>query len=191
MELRDFVRGLKGRFVSLEEYLEYLRERSLGEEIALCDEVDRWGRLRLGIISMASVRLSPSIYFFGTHDYAAGVDVRSKRIGTVCDLSGVAVRDVECIYRSFGEDLEVIRQVTGPGSDPFDKARFVREKGLEADRILGEMMMMERREFFWCFIHGLMHVLRRELPGDVFVWCKHGHGKAGGSKGSYSEWPEI
>ena len=81
-----------------------------------------------------------------------------------------------------------MKQINGVNSDPFVKAKFIPGYD-EDDRIIGEMMMIEKREFFWCFTHGLVHDIN--LDRVEFVYATYSHGALGREGERYELWPLV
>jgi hypothetical protein len=92
------------------------------------------------------------------------------------------------------EDRVKINEATSPSSGPFDKALFIRDTP-DIDRVLGEMAPLECREFMWCYMHGVSHLLIEEewssktlgtFVTETFASCIH---EARLVAGEYSDWP--
>ncbi|KAJ5724745.1 hypothetical protein N7493_006473 [Penicillium malachiteum] len=108
-----------------------------------------------------------------------------RKVIPACDINGTAVITLETVFCSY-DDSDKIAQITAPDMDPFSRARWVVENP-DADRLIGEMMMMEKREFFWCFLHGMMPTVSMEH--QTFASCRHNHIQV--TDGSYDFWPTI
>lgn len=191
MSAQAYFAGLRERFSTLGEYLGHLEGLRAGDRRVLCKDVSRWGLGRLGVISMARVDLSRPMFVASGErmGYDAAVDVRSGTVDVACDLNGLAARSREVVWRSSVEDNGTIRRINGIWSDPFVKAEFVLGNEREADRIIGEMMMLEKREFFWCFVHGLVHAMDIGIDHTVFATCSHGVLIGVGER--FQLWPSI
>ena len=176
------------RFPTLDDYLKNLKSQRSGDRNALCARITQWGSKRKGAIWMASVSHFPAMLVASqSMAYDVAVDVHEKRVELACDVNGLAARSREMVYRSF-DDADIIKRVNGVNSDPFAKAEFILGCD-EADRIIGEMMMIEKREFFWCFVHGLVHAMDVDWDHAIYATCSHGGFMGVGEK--YELWPSV
>jgi hypothetical protein len=189
MSANRFFEQLVGRFSTLGDYLKDLQSQQSGDRNALCERITQWGSKRIGVISMAGVSHSPAMFVASSQSmtYDAAVDVHGKRVEVACDINGLAARSREQAYRSF-DDADIIKRINGVNSDPFAKAEFILGYD-EADRIIGEMMMIEKREFFWCFVHGLVHAMNLDRSESIYAACSHGRLVGVGER--YESWPSI
>lgn len=183
-------RSVKSRYSSLDEYHRHIRARCVGLWVDSIVDVEYAERVAAWAVSRRQLLLSTRVTagrpcFPSTASnftYVGCVDTERKCVRFACDCNGMAVLDRERADRS-REDMERIAAMTCVSSDPFDKAIFV--VGMpDMDRVLGEMTMTERREFLWCHVHGLIHLL--DQPHRVFVLCMH---ESSGLQ-TYIDWPE-
>ncbi|KAJ5737338.1 uncharacterized protein N7483_002463 [Penicillium malachiteum] len=114
------------------------------------------------------------------YKYHTAVDIDRKEIIQACDVNGVAVHSRERTIRDLN-DTDMIAGVNA--SNPFQKAQVVLDNP-DADRLIGEMMISEKREFFWCYLHGLMHISGLEVT--LFASCFCGPDL---TIGRYGGWP--
>ncbi|KAJ5096833.1 hypothetical protein N7456_007554 [Penicillium angulare] len=172
--------ALESKFPSLDDYLLSIKNEFV-DQAKNCDPTDwgvitpakltQWCAKRRGAIYMTRVMKGLPIFLDGKPKigYAGAIDLDQKSVFVACDVNGLAVIDFEQVSRS-GIDTEKILEITATDSDPFRKARFVMYSS-DPDRVIGEMMTMEKREFFWCHLHGLMHLA--ETDHRTFSVCKH------------------
>jgi hypothetical protein len=59
---------------------------------------------------------------------------------------------------SHEKDAKVIERFVLLESGPFEKGRAILDMA-DMDRLFREMLTMDRKEFFWCCVHGLMHLV--------------------------------
>jgi hypothetical protein len=182
--------SLRKRYSSLDEYLSHIRARCAGlcidsvVDVEYAERVAAWAASRRQLLLNTRVTAGRPCFpsSASQFSYVGCVDVQRKSVRFACDCNGMAVPDRERADRS-REDAERIAAMTSASSDPFDKAIFV--VGMpDMDRVLGEMTMGERREFLWCHLHGLVHLL--DQPHRVFVLCAHERS----SLQMYVDWPE-
>lgn len=182
--------SLRKRYSSLDEYHQHIRDRCAGlgvdpvVDVEYAERVAAWAASRRQLF--LSTRVTACRPCFpsnaGQFSYVGCVDAEHHSVRFACDCHGMAVLRRERASRS-REDSERIMAMTSSSSDPFDKAVFV--VGMpDMDRVLGEMTMGERREFLWCHLHGLVHLL--EQSHRVFVLCSH---ESNGLQ-TYIDWPE-
>lgn len=89
--------------------------------------------------------------------YTHCVDIRRKLV-----LLGAGLRGMPVFSGSTGVSLpdyyQPICELISARSDPFHKACYVSVHS-DIDRVLMEMTMVQRREFMWCYVNGLAHIL--------------------------------
>lgn len=109
--------------------------------------------------------------------------MRSKQVVLASDVNGFAVPGGERAWQE-DDDAERILEMISPCSSPFDKGKLVSGSTGDIDRLLMEMTMSQQREFLWCYLHGVVHLVSQ--PEKVFAACMH---ERNGLQ-TYVEWPD-
>lgn len=141
------------------------KQRALFQSNNRFSSLCRWLGGREGSRTASAPYLSPDAKF---ENVLVCVDVDEKRIGKAQDGNGreLLLEEVNSVNE---RDQEVMNGITDVQSTPEDKMNFVLDND-DADRLLGEMLSMDRREFYWCYEHGLM----TGVPSShkVFAYCR-------------------
>ncbi|KAJ5340318.1 hypothetical protein N7541_009442 [Penicillium brevicompactum] len=193
MSSRAWFEELRGKFGSLREYIDDLHTRCAEEESVLVnvdnetDEyvvataVQKWVSTRMGVVGRSRL-LELKTPWYPPVPMCRAVDIKQRRVFSACDENGLPVLAAERNNCS-AQDAKVIERLVSLESGPFEKGQAILDMA-DMDRLLGEMLTMDRKEFFWCCVHGLMHLV--PVQHDVFAVCKHS-----GSPYSetYDKWP--
>ena len=184
---------LRGKFGSLREYIDDLHaRRAEGESVLVnvdneTDEdvvataVQKWVSTRMGVTGRSRLLEWKTSWYLPV-SVCSAVDIKQRRVFPACDENGLPVLAAERNNCSV-EDAKVIERLVSVESGPFDKGRAVLNMA-DMDRLLGEMLTKDRKEFFWCCVHGLMHLV--PVQHDVFANCKH---SGSSSSYTYDKWP--
>ncbi|KAJ5982443.1 hypothetical protein N7451_012543 [Penicillium sp. IBT 35674x] len=193
MSSRAWFEELHSKFGSLREYIDDLHtRRAEGESVLVnldneTDEdvvataVNKWVSTRMGVTGRSRL-LEWKNSWYPLVSVCSAVDIKQRRVFPACDENGLPVLAAE-VNNCSVEDAKVIERLVSIESGPFEKGRAVLDME-DMDRLLGEMLTIDRKEFFWCCVHGLMHLVPTQH--DVFAVCKH---RGASSSYSYNNWP--
>lgn len=158
MSYREWYENLLGKFGSLNEYIDDIRARRVGRDAILVQvglereedlkmkAVLKWISARMGIIGRSRVLELKSALFTGILPIARAVDIKHRRICLACDENGLPVLACERNNCSV-QDAKLIERLVSFESRPLQKGQAVLETP-DLDRLLGEMLTMDRKEFF-------------------------------------------
>jgi hypothetical protein len=193
MSSRAWFEQLQSNFGSLREYIDDLHARRTDEETVLVnidnetDEnvvataVKKWVSTRMGMVGR-SLLFELKTPWYPPVPVCGAVDIEQRRVFSACDENGLPILAAERNNCSV-QDAKVIERLVSLESGPFEKGRAVLDMA-DMDRLLGEMLTMDRKEFFWCCVHGLMHLV--PTSHNIYAVCKH---RGFLSSETYDKWP--
>jgi hypothetical protein len=191
MSSRAWFEELHSKFGSLREYIEDLHTRravresvvvNVGtDENVVATAVQKWVSTRMGVVGRSRL-LEFKTPLYPPRSVCEAVDIGQRRVFPACDENELPVLAAERNNCSV-QDAEVIERLVSLESGPFEKGRAVLDMA-DMDRLLGEMLTVDRKEFFWCCVHGLMHLVPTSY--DVYALCKH---RGPSSSETYDKWP--
>lgn len=138
------------------------------DENAVVTAVKKWVSTRMGIVGR-SLLLELKTPWNPPVPVCRAVDIEQRRVFAACDenrLPSLAAERNNCSV----QDAKVIeRLVSLESGGPFEKGRALLDMA-DMDRLPGEMLTMDRKEFFWCYVHGLMHLV--PTSHNIYAVCK-------------------
>jgi hypothetical protein len=195
MSSRAWFEELHSKFGTSREYIDDLHtRRAEGESVlvnvdnetdedVIATAVQKWVSTRMGVVGQSRL-LELKTPWYPPVPVCRTVDIKQQRVFSACDENGLPVLADERNNCSV-QDAKVIERFVLLESGPFEKGRAILDMA-GMDRLFGEMLTMDRKEFFWCCVHGLMHLV--PVQHDVFANCKH---SGSSSSETYDKWPKC